>query len=109
MTLHNGLEEKVSSIVTAVPDSSLTRLQHEWHDVSVLVIDKISFLSPETLYKISARLGNMFPCKKHIHFSGLYVIMAGDPYQLGPVGGKTLWPGKHERELSVEELVGRDY
>lgn len=35
--------------------------------------------------------------------------MAGDPYQLGPVGGKTLWPGKHERKLCVEELVGRDY
>lgn len=34
--------------------------------------------------------------------------MAGDPYQLGPVAGKTLWPRKNERELTVKELIGRD-
>lgn len=35
--------------------------------------------------------------------------MAGDPYPLGPLGGKTFWPKKRERELSVKELLGRDY
>lgn len=109
MTLHNALEIRGRNLDSVVPDSSMSRLQRDWHDVVVLVIDEISVLSPKNLYAISARLENIFPHKKHLPFAGLYVIMAGDPYQLGPVGGKTLWPRSNERELSVKELVGRDY
>lgn len=81
MTLHNALEIKGRNIECDIADASLTRLQRDWQDVAVLVIDEISFLSPQNLYEISARLGNIFPHKKHVPFAGLYVIMAGDPYQ----------------------------
>lgn len=109
MTLHNALEITGRNIDSDVPDSSLTRLQRDWSNVAVSVIDEISFLSPENLYAVRARLGNIFSHKKHLPFAGLYVVMAGDPYQLGPVGGKTLWPRKSEREIGVKELVGRVY
>lgn len=63
MRLHNALEVKGISFVSAVPDSSLTRLQHDWLDVSVFVIDETSSLSLEILYEISARLGSIYPDK----------------------------------------------
>lgn len=109
MTLHNALEIKRRKLEGVVADASLTRLQRDWHDVAVLVIDEVSLLTPENLYEISARLGSIFPHKKHLPFAGLHVIMTGDPYQLGPVGGKTLWPRNNERDLNVKELIGRDY
>jgi len=39
----------------------------------------------------------------------LGVILAGDPFQLGPIGGKTLWSRDGERPLSVYKKIGRDY
>lgn len=109
MTLHNALEIYRRNLDSAVPDSSLTSLQRDWDDVAVLVIDEIIFLSPENLYAISARLVNIFPHRKHLPFACLYAIMGGDPYQLGPVGRKSLWPRTNECQLSVKELIGRDY
>lgn len=87
MTLHNALEVKGGNVESAVAHASLTRLQRDWHDAAVLVIDEVSSLSPENLYEISSRLGNKFPHKRHLSYAGLYVIKAGDPYQLDPIGG----------------------
>lgn len=109
LTLHNALEINQKEIVSEVTDASLPRLQRDWEKVQVLVIDEISFLSPINLHAISERLGNIFPHRRDSPFAGLYVIMAGDPFQLAPVGGKTLWKRDHERTPTVQELVGRDY
>lgn len=109
LTLQNTLEIKGRNVESAIPDSSLTRFQRDWKDVAVLVVGDISFLLPAHLYAVSARQGYSFPTKKHLPFAGLCFIMAGYPYQLGPVGGKMLWLRKQERGLSAKELLGREY
>ena len=109
VTIHNALEVNSKEITSAIPEKTPARLQKDWSDVTVLVIDEVSLLSPVQLFAINARLGTIFPSRRHLLFSGLYVILAGDPFQLGPIGGKTLWPRDGERPLSVQEKFGRDY
>jgi len=109
LTIHNALEVNSKEITSEIPEKTLARLQKDWNDVTVLVIDEVSFLSPTQLFAISARLGTIFPSRRHLPFAGLCVILAGDPFQLGPVGGKTLWPRDGERPFSVQEKIGRDY
>jgi len=78
-------------------------VQGDWNDVRVLVIVEVSFLSPAQLFAISTRLGIIFTSTRHLPFAGLYVILAGNPFQLGLNEGKTLWPRDGQRPLSAQE------
>jgi len=109
LTIHNALEVNSKEATSEIPEKTLARLQTYWNDVTVFVIDEVSFLSPAQLFAISSRLGTFFPSRRHLPFAGLYVILSVDPFQLGPIGGKTLWPRDGERPLSVQERIGRDY
>jgi len=109
LMIHTALEVNSKEITSEIPEKTLARLQKDWNDVTVLVIDDVSFLSPAQLFAIRARLGTIFPSTRHLPLAGLYVILAGDTFQLGPIGGKTLRPRDGERPLSVQERIGRDY
>jgi len=91
LTIHNALEVNSKQKTSEIPDKTLARLQKEWDDETVLMIDQVSFLLLGHLFAINVRLCTIFPSRIHLPSAGLYVIMAEDPFQLGPVGGRTLW------------------
>ena len=63
------------------------RLQ-EWH---CIIIDEFTMLSQTVLSHLDKRLRESRPQYKDLPFAGLAVIIIGDPAQLPPVQGSSLW------------------
>ena len=92
-TVHSavdGLSLPVGGAFQRMKDSkSLDNLQQKWDKVKLLFIDEFTMLRQRELHYIDQRLrqlkGNNYP------FGGIAVILVGDPAQLPPVGGRSLW------------------
>lgn len=72
-----------------------------------LIIDKISYASPNLLAQVDNRMRQLL-ASPEIAFGGIAVILIGDFYQLPPVNAKNLFPCvwrmlKLKEELSSEE------
>ena len=80
---------------------TLKTLQDNYQHCLLIVIDEYSFLSLFMLYWIDRRLQQAKA--NNLPFGGLFVLLTGDPAQLPPVGGQTLWAIKDRfgRQLSI--------
>lgn len=70
---------------------SLTRLQREWKDTHLLVIDEKSMVGAITLYQIDQRLREAKPENADLAFGGISVVLMGDFNQLPPVKYKAMF------------------
>lgn len=88
-TLHSffgfTIEEKINEWSEDLSTNSLNRLRNKIDVASlgVLVIDEISYVSPEFLGQIDRRLRQIMAIDED--FGGLLVLLMGDFYQLPPV------------------------
>ena len=92
VTLHNakeGLFLPVKGQFRGLKGRTLRRLQERWKNVKLLVIDEFTMLRQKELYYIDQRLRQIMG--NHHPFGGIAVILLGDPGQLPPVGGRSLW------------------
>ena len=58
-------------------------------DVEVVIIDEMSMISSDFLFKINQRMKDLFDSKDD--FGGRAVILAGDLLQLPPVNGRAIF------------------
>ena len=45
----------------------------------------MSLIDPDMMYKLDAKLKEIFPLRKHIPFAGIGVMLVGDLLQIPPV------------------------
>jgi len=64
---------------------SKKRLQREWKDVRLLIVDEFSMLGGRSLYWLDDRLRQIRPQLANLPFGGMSIIFVGDLGQLPPV------------------------
>ena len=115
-TLHSVMQLPVSHDRSSLPPplhilrgKPLQRLKNLFAGVLVLIIDEISMVSRRTLEQISYRIGEATG-NMELPFGGLTVIVAGDLFQLEPVGKNEaeaftsyLWRDMVLHELFINE------
>lgn len=69
-------------------------------NIELLIIDEYSMLSQIMLAKIDLRLQQAK--SKNISFGGISVVLIGDPRQLLPVGGSSLYCQKHKTKKALD-------
>ncbi|XP_066911415.1 uncharacterized protein [Clytia hemisphaerica] len=85
-TIHTGLGLSRHGFLP-LSDKQRTNFRLKLQDVSVIFIDEISMVSPQTLLQIHQRLCEIFGLSDRIPFANKTVIVSGDLYQLPPVFG----------------------
>merc|ERR1712130_480299 len=68
-------------------DKKLAELRESLSELKLLVIDEVSLISSDMMYKLDKRLREIFLERKKIPFGGIGIILVGDLLQLPPVKG----------------------
>ncbi|XP_066911767.1 uncharacterized protein [Clytia hemisphaerica] len=85
-TIHTGLGLSRHGFLP-LSDKQRTNFRLKLQDISVIFIDEVSMVSPQTLLQIHQRLCEIFGTSDRIPFANKTVIVSGDLYQLPPVFG----------------------
>ena len=112
-TIHNQLNFSVKDLKLKkfVPDLSTDKLNQlrsnlKTSNLILLVIDEISYISPEVLGQIDNRLRQLM-AKPEIPFGGIAILLLGDFYQLPPVAvSYTLYSAAVKLLAEKEEIDG---
>jgi ATP-dependent DNA helicase PIF1 len=87
----------------ALTASARQQLQAVFQHVKYVIIDEKSMIGLSVLSWVHTRCGEAFPVKASFPFAGLNMILAGDFWQLPPVGRKALF------NLSTKRTLVDDY
>jgi ATP-dependent exoDNAse (exonuclease V) alpha subunit len=90
MTIHSALSISVKSFNALTP-SSLSKFQHQWKDIKLLIIDEKSMVGRTMAGKLDSRLQQILTDKV---MGGIGVLLFGDFAQLPPVGDSPLYSSK---------------
>ena len=94
-TLHSKLQIPVdhekNNAAPKLEGERLWRLQEEFRDCKLLVIDEKSMISTTRLFQVDQRLKQAFPKHAHLPFGGISLVLMGDFSQLPPVMEKALF------------------
>ena len=71
--------------VTTSGDKKREILRENLSEVKLILIDEMSLVSADQLYKIDAKLREVFHLNKHIPFGGIGIVLVGDLLQIPPV------------------------
>ena len=66
-------------------DKKLAEMRENLSKLKFIIFDEMSLVDADMLYKLDAKLKEIFPFKKKIPFAGIGIILAGDLLQLPPV------------------------
>jgi len=88
--------------IKRLSSAKLRDLQNRLKDVCAIIIDEYSMLSLIDLCYINDRLQAAY-CNQH-SFGGIPIAFVGDPGQLPPVGGLSLWTRKDSRHNPLTGL-----
>ena len=80
-------------------NQKLADLQNDFKNIEFLIIDEFSMLSQVMLGKIDSRLRQAK--NNNLFFGGLSVMLIGDPGQLLPVAGASLYDTKLKSTLAI--------
>lgn len=89
ITLHSAFDLKFGNQHTPLSDKKLDEFRCNFSDLHLIIVDEMSLLSSDQLYKIHRRLCEIFQCTDE--FGGKSVILVGDLLQLPPVNGSYLF------------------
>ena len=87
--MHGAFDFKFGNEHRPLSDQKFAKLQDAYENLKVLIIDEVSLLGADMLYKIHMRLCEIKRSKKP--FGGISVILVGDLMQLAPVNGKYIF------------------
>lgn len=106
-TIHASLKipvskQKDSASYTPLANQPLRQLQQQFRSDNVkgIIIDEYTMLSQRQLSFINKRLQQITTINEP--FGGLFVLIVGDPAQLPPVSGRSLWFDRPEKADQAE-------
>ena len=85
VTLHRAFSFKFGNKKCKLEPKNLAKMRDYLDHLKVLIIDEISFVGADMLYRIHYRLKEIFQTPDNVLFGGLDVILVGDLLQLPPV------------------------
>ena len=91
-------------------DKKLAELRESLSELKIIVIDEMSLISADMLYKLDAKLKKIFNLKNKTPFGGISIILVGDLLQIPPVtrGGEVCYifscPKKHKQAYEEYQL-----
>ena len=88
--------------------SSLLAFQARLRKTIAIILDEYSMISSVQLFWINRRL--QAAMGNNLHFGGIPIIIFGDPGQIAPVGGCSLWLSKSilNKHLNAVAMTGHD-
>ena len=98
-TIHSFFRIPVQrgDVLTPLSPDGIRELQLKLEGVAYLVIDEKSMLSLTMLAWLDQRLRQVYPATNTQFFGGLSIVLAGDFFQLPPVGGLPLFDNRETR------------
>ena len=91
MTVHSALSLPVKSSFDPLIPSTLSKFQHQWKDIKLLIIDEKSMIGRSMAGKMDSRLRQILTDEV---MGGIGVLLFGDFAQLPPVGDSPLYSSK---------------
>ena len=85
MTLHSAFDFKFGNEHLPLSDKSLAKFRENFKDLKLLIIDEMSLLGADMLYKIHMRLNEIFQKKGPSKFGEISIVLVGDLLQIAPV------------------------
>ena len=105
-TIHGAFDFKFGIEVTTSGDKKLAQLRENLTEVKLIIIDEMSLVSADQLYKIDAKLREIFHLNKHIPFGGIAMVLVGDLLQIPPVKGVYIFQRpKFEKSCVAHDLA----
>ena len=104
-TIHGAFDFKFGIEVTTSGDKKLAQLRENLSEVKLIIIDEMSLVSADQLYKIDAKLREIFHLNKQ-PFGGIAIVLVGDLLQIPPVKGVYIFKRpKFEKSGVAHDLV----
>jgi hypothetical protein len=85
VTVHSAFDFKFGNEHIALSDKKLDQYRSSFENLHLIIIDEVSMLSADMLYKIHRRLCEVL--QSHDLFAGKSIVLVGDLLQLPPVKG----------------------
>jgi hypothetical protein len=85
ITIHGAFDFRFGNEITSSSDKKLAELRENLSELQLIIIDEMSLVSSDMLYKINAKLKEIFHLRKNIPFAGIGMILVGDLLQIPPV------------------------
>ena len=105
-TIHGAFDFKFGIEVSTSGDKKLAQLRENLSEVKLIIIDEMSLVSADQLYKIDAKLREIFHLNKHIPFGGIAMVLVGDLLQIPPVKGVYIFQRpKFEKSSVAHDLA----
>ena len=86
-TIHSAFGFKIGNEVTYLNDKRLAEMRYQFEYLKFIIIDEISLVSADMLYRIHMRLKEIFQTNVDIPFADINMLLVGDLLQLPPVRG----------------------
>ena len=90
-TIHSAFDFKFGNEITYSSDKKLAELRENLSQLKLIIIDEMSLVGADILYKIDAKLREIFNLRKDIPFAGIGIILVGDLLQIPPVNAKYIF------------------
>ena len=84
----------------------MAELRENLSELRLIIIDEMSLVSADMLYKLDAKLKEIFHRRKEIPFAGIGMMLVGDLLQIPPVkAGYIFGPPKNDKSKVAHDLV----
>ena len=90
-TIHSAFDFKFGNEITYSSDKKLAELRENLSQLKLIIIDEMSLVGADILYKIDAKLREIFNLRKDIPFAGIGIMLVGDLLQIPPVNSKYIF------------------
>ena len=82
----------------------LADMRENLSELKLIIIDEMSLVGADILYKIDAKLREIFHLRKDIPFAGIGIMLVGDLLQIPPVNSKYIF----SRPTNDKNIVTHD-
>ena len=106
ITIHGAFDFKFGSEITSSGDKKLSELRENLSELRLIIIDEMSLVSADILYKIDAKLKEIFHLRREMPFAGIGMMLVGDLLQIPPVkAGYIFKPPSNDRSNVAHDLI----
>ena len=102
ITLHSCFDFKFGLEHRALSDKSLAKFRENFKHLKLLIIDEVSLLGSDMLYKIHLRLCEVLQVNIKNFFANISVVLVGDLLQLPPVNASYVFKKPRNSHFSSD-------